>query len=345
MKPPLRELSVGIDLIPTQLPEDDLGFLRSLGGPTLIRLSGRDASRVRVLSTLLHGNEPSGLRAVSRYLRSGAQPATDVIFFIGAVGTALSDPPFSNRALPNEVDANRCWMAPWESPQGEVARRLLSRIREADPECLVDLHNNTGHNPAYGVAFRVGPAEQALVSLFADRIVHTPIELGTLVEATVPEFPSVTVECGRAGDAVADEVAWQGLQKYLNQTELDLSGPPRRLIHLEEPIRVCVRHGVELAFGDSANPEVAFTISADIDRHNFERLPAGSQIGWVHPGTPWPIEAMGPDGEDCSEEFFDVSSGRLRTRRDFIPIMMTTSRVIAKSDCLFYAVQPASESA
>lgn len=341
MKPPLHEYRIGVDLDRGTLPADERSFLERLDGPSLIRLAGRDPSRVRIVSTLLHANEPSGLRAVLRYLRSDAQPATDVLFFVAAVRTALCDPFMSHRALPGETDANRCWLPPWSSPQGEVAKDVLGHIFEATPECLVDIHNNTGHNPAYGVAFQVGPAEQGIVSLFADRIVHTPIQLGTIVEATVPRFPSVTVECGRAGDAIADQVAWAGLQKYLDRDQLDFNGSRHPLLHLEDPVRVCLHHGVDLAFGDAADPIASFTVSSDIDRHNFEHLPAGSRIGWVHDGAQWPIEAFGHDGTECSREYFEVASGVLQTRCDFIPIMMTTSRVIAKSDCLFYAVQDA----
>ena len=343
VRPPLRELRVGRDLLRSELPEEAGELLRRLGGPTLIELSGRDPSRVRVVSTLLHGNEPSGLRAVLRFLRSEEIPATTVLFFIGAVQAALAAPGFAHRALPGEQDANRCWVPPFETPQGEVARAVLERIRAAQPECLIDLHNNTGHNPAYGVAFRVGHAELSLVSLFADRIVHTPIELGTLVEATVSEFPSVTIECGRAGDSEADEVAWGGLRRVLGWDVIDFERPLVPLLHLEDPVRVCVRADLGLAFGEAADAGADLTISKDIDRHNFERLAVGSPIGWLRSGTPWPIEAIGADGIDCSRSLFEVADGVLRTRREFIPIMMTTDARIAKSDCLFYAVQPASE--
>jgi hypothetical protein len=341
MKPPLRELIVGVDFERAELPQDERAFIEFLGGPTLLRLAGRDHSRVRVVSTLLHGNEPSGLRAVLRFLRSTNMPATDVLFFIGAVGTALVEPGFAHRSLPGEIDANRCWLPPWKGPQGEVARVVLERVMAASPECLVDLHNNTGHNPAYGVAFRVGHAELSLVSLFADRIVHTPIELGTLVEATVPSFPSVTIECGRAGDAAADDAAWRGLRRYLDWDQIDFARPLVPLLLLEDPVRVCVRPGVELAFGDALDTQAAITISKNIDRHNFETLAAGSPIGWLGSGVEWPIEAIGHDGIECSKSLFEMADGVLQTRRDFIPIMMTTDRVIAKSDCLFYAVQPA----
>ena len=350
MKPPLQDWRMGRDLERAGLPGELADFLRRLGGPTLIRLAGRDGSRTRVVTTLLHANEPSGVRAVLRYLREGHRPATDVVFFIGAVQTALTEPFMSHRAIEGESDANRVWTPPFDSPQGQVAEQVLEKLRALRPEFLVDLHNNTGHNPAYGVAFGLGAAELSLVSLFADRVVHTPIELRALVEATHDDFPSVTVECGRAGDAVADEAAWVGLQRFLELDHIDPSVPHRPMHILGSPVRVCIESGLDLAFADRLDPGVALTVSKNIDRHNFERLPAGSPIGWLgdgdgdgdgaaEGGRPWPLRAIGGAGEECSRALFEVDAGVLRTRRDFIPIMMTTNREIAQSDCLFYAVQ------
>lgn len=342
MKPPLQDWTIGRDLERGALPGDLPGFLGMLGGPTLIRLAGRDGSRTRVVTTLLHANEPSGVRAVLRYLREGDRPATDVVFFVGAVETALTEPFMSHRAIAGEPDANRVWTPPFDTPQGEVAKQVLDCLRALRPEFLVDLHNNTGHNPAYGVAFGLGAAELSLVSLFADRVVHTPIELRALVEATHDDFPSVTVECGRAGDAVADEAAWVGLKRFLELDEIDPTVPHRPMHILGSPVRVCIEPGFALAFEDRVDRDVEVTISKNIDRHNFERLAAGSSIGWLTPGEnpqAWPLNAIGGAGEECSRALFEVDGGILRTRRDFIPIMMTTNREIAQSDCLFYAVQ------
>ena len=54
---------------PETIPSDPVAWLRQLGGPTAIRLSGRDRSRCRTVVTLLHGNEPSGVRALHGWLR------------------------------------------------------------------------------------------------------------------------------------------------------------------------------------------------------------------------------------------------------------------------------------
>ncbi len=339
LKPPLRELRIGIDLDPHALPDDTIAFLRLLGGPTLLHLEGRDASRTRVVTTLLHGNEPSGLRAVLRHLRAGTRPETNVLFFVGAVATALEPPGFAWRALPGEVDANRCWLATAHGPAAAVAAEVLERIFDVSPECLVDLHNNTGHNPAYGVAFSLGHAEKSLVSLFADRVVHTPLHLGTIVEATVPHFPSVTIECGRAGDPEADAIARSGLERFVGWESIDFERPIQPLAVYEDPIRVLVREGSDVVFAGDADANVPLTISGTIDRHNFETLAAGTQIGWVAEDSDWPLEARDARGRECSRDLFSNDGGVLRTTQERIPIMMTTNPEIALADCLFYSVR------
>jgi hypothetical protein len=335
----LQMLQWGVDLRPGDLPDSEIEFLRSLAGPTLIAIPGRDPTRTRVATTLLHGNEPSGLRAMHRWLRAGRHPATNALLFIASVDTALREPHFSHRQLPGRRDFNRCFNPPWIDAEGVLAEEVLAAILATEPECLVDLHNNTGHNPAYGVAIRLGETELGLVALFADRVVHAPLSLGTLVEATIDSCPSMTIECGRSGDPEADDVARTGLEIFLERDDLELRSTKRPMRVLEEPVRVCVTSDVSLAFADEPNPDARLTISADIDRHNFELLQAGAPIGWVQSGTAWPLDARRPDGRECSREMFRVKDGVLETCVDFIPIMMTTKPEIAKSDCLFYAAR------
>ena len=52
------------DVRAVDVPSDEANLLAWLGGPALLRIAGRDRSRSRAVSALLHGNEPSGLRAV-----------------------------------------------------------------------------------------------------------------------------------------------------------------------------------------------------------------------------------------------------------------------------------------
>ena len=70
------------------IPENPLAFLESLSGATAWRIPGRDRSRCRVVTTLLHGNEPSGLLAVHSWLRAGIQPAVDALCVVANVEAA-----------------------------------------------------------------------------------------------------------------------------------------------------------------------------------------------------------------------------------------------------------------
>jgi len=337
---PLQLLDAATDLPPARVPAELGDFLRMLGVPTLVSLAGRDPSRTRVVTTLLHGNEPSGLHAVHAWLRAGTVPAVNVLFFVGAVRTALEPPGFAHRFLPGRIDLNRCWRGPMTGRTGTFAAEVLRRIRAARPESLIDIHNNTGHSPPYGVGPASGPEELALTALFADRFVRNDLHLGTLVEATRDDFPSVTVECGRAGDTVANANAAMGLERYLTIDEIGSSAVANRPVAVyTDPIRVEVRAGVGLAFGEAPVADADFTVDRDIDRHNFERLDPGTPIGWTRPDVERPVVALGPTREDLADRYFAVRDGVLETTQAMIPIMMTTNRRNALDDCLFYAVR------
>jgi hypothetical protein len=320
---------------------DDVGdFLRELGGPTLLRLPGRDRGRLRAVATLLHGNEPSGVVALHRWLRSAPVPAVDVWCFIGSVEAALEPPGFAHRMLPGHPDQNRCFAPPWDdSRETAIARDLLRHLDGSGCESLVDLHNNSGHSPPYGVVMENGPTQRALVALFARQCVLYDLHLGTLSEAT-GWMPSVTIECGRAGDPAAVETAFAGLARYAISDELFGADGPDDMRVYHHPVQVRLRDGLHVAFADTPVPGADLTLRLDLDRHNFEQVAAGAELGWVLPDGEWPL--IGRDGRDrdVSRDLFVVDGTSLRARGPMVPIMMTTNARIAASDCLCYLVQP-----
>ncbi len=333
---PLKELCAE----DSQWPKDTVDFLRLCAGPTWIRQSGHDGSRVRVLTTLLHGNEPSGARAVARWLASGQKPAVDTVFFIASVEAALTEPIFSHRMLPGHPDANRTYRAPFNGQPGQLALEVLDRVEELRPEALVDLHNNTGHNPAYAVVTSTDDAVLSLTSLFAERLVHSDLNLGALIEASAAWCPSVVIECGRAGDAEADEVAWRGLQGYLSKADLELGARPSgRLEVLHHPLRVSVKPGVSLALATHRSASAALTVDLGVEGFNFRPMPAETVIGWSDEDDGLPIIAVGAGGVDVASELFELRGSTIVTRAPMVPVMMTVNPEIALSDCLFYATR------
>jgi len=107
-----------------------------------------------------------------------------------------------------------------------------------------------------------------------------------------------------------------------------------------KPSRVNIRTGARLAFGNAPVPGADITVRSGIDGQNFKLMPAGSIVGWLSGGGGWPLWAVGAEGQDVSRDLFDARGEVLATRRDIIPIMMTTDPGIAISDCLFYVVSP-----
>ncbi len=325
---------------PAQLLSTPEAFLQSLQGPLWLRVPGHDHSRQRMVVTLLHGNEPSGLRALHAWLRSGHVPSVDTVFYIGSVAAATTDGCFRHRSLPGERDANRCYGSPADDLQGRIAAEFTARFQAGSFEALVDIHNNTGHNPAYGIGYGVDRARLGLASLFGDWYMHSDLIMHTLVEMTEKHCPSISVECGRAGDPAADAAALAGLERFLHLDPLPLDLPPPAHIRiLEHPRRVTLHQGLRVAFASAPRADADLTLRDDIDRHNFAHLPAGTTLGWVRAEQGLPLSCFGATLQDRAVEMFALDGQALRTREAMIPVMMTTDAHIAQSDCLFYVMQ------
>jgi hypothetical protein len=327
-----------VDPSPVEIGADLESMLESFGGPALIRVAGRDRSRCRLVVTLLHGNEPSGAAAIHSWLRAGETPAVDAVFIVASVAAALLEPRFSHRILPGTRDLNRSFLGPFDDASGRLAASILAAIEAARPECVVDVHNNTGHNPPYAIGTAIEPARLRLAAVFARRYIHSELRLGSLMEA-VTAVPCVTVECGRAGDPEAARLARRGIDRLLGADGLAESDC-RGMEILESMVRVRAREGLRLAVSDARHPDADLTITHDVDRHNFATLADGTVLGWVEARVGWPLEARDALGRDRSRELFGIDAdGRLRSRGSWVPIMMTTDPAIASQDCLFYVVE------
>ncbi len=312
--------------------------LHDLPGPVWFRIAGRDRSRCRALTTLLHGNEPSGFRALARYLASGSKPATDLLCVLGAVEAARAAPLFSQRFLPGGRDLNRCFRAPFPGAEGEVARLVLETLHAARPEALIDLHNTSGSGPAYAVVTERDPRHGPLVSLFTERMIVTDLRLGTLTEATSAWCPSVVVECGGVGDPEADEVAFAGLSRFAEAEQV--TAPIASQIELfEHPVRIELAPGFRIGFADEPLPDVDVVLRPDLDRFNFGTIAAGERLGWIEgPGGVEALRLRTAQRVGPADEFLAIHGNRLVAAAPFRPLMITTRPEIAESDCLFYAI-------
>ncbi|XKE46195.1 succinylglutamate desuccinylase/aspartoacylase family protein [Halomonas organivorans] len=318
-------------------------WLQALGGPVWLVLEGEDDRRCRAVTTLLHGNEPSGALALHRWLAERPRPRTRLAVLLANVRGALSHPVFSHRHTPDDQDLNRCFRPPYQGPAGELARAIIEDLERLAPECLVDVHNTSGNGPAFAVAIRRHPVSEALAGRLCDRLIVTDLRLGSLMELPerVPRLadcPTFTLECGGALQPAAREVAG-GLFRLLADCPhlADLPCPPGLEV-LVHPLRVELRPGAVVVYDRAPHPDADLTLWARIDEHNRGVTSPRDCLGWLGRDGLACLEARDGRGVDRLRELFCAREGRLHARRPLRLFMATTNSEIARSDCLFYVV-------
>lgn len=327
---------------PEQVADSVRGFLEQLAGPTVIRLTGRDSSRCRMAITLLHGNEPSGLKAIWRLIKDGFKPAINLDVVVAHVEAAMTPPLFSLRQLPGDRDLNRCFAPPFDDRPGKIAAAILQTIEDLKPEAIVDIHNTSGDGPAFTLATELNRQVSLLSAFFSHRMIVTDLRMKTLMEIGCHKMPVVTIECGGAGGPAADECAYTGLKAYASTD--DLFAQHLALEDMDiylHPVRLELVAGCDIQYiKDLENPEEATAdvlLPRNIDACNFGVITPERALGLIRDCDG--LRLKNGDGIHPIDAYFEVKEGMLYPRDRLKLFMVTTNPVIAKSDCLLYAVR------
>ncbi|MDE3270285.1 MAG: succinylglutamate desuccinylase/aspartoacylase family protein [Pseudomonadota bacterium] len=314
-------------------------FLRMLGGAAVIYIDGRDSSRTRVLVTLTHGNEPSGLRAVHRWLAAGdRQPAVNIVVILGAVATALTQPLFFYRHLPGRRDLNRCFRAPYdEDDEGRLALAMLDEIRKHRPEAVVDMHNTSGSSNPFAIVSGDSEKKRRLAGWFVDCLINSDLRLGALMERDAElDVPIVTVEAGGVQDSKTADNAWLGVSNYFSQVDLYQSAPQVYVLH--NPLRLELCHDASIDYSDRCLPDTQVVVRKDIEAFNFVPVRCEDMLGWLNGGGLGNLKVIKGEQTCDAEVFFRLEEGKFYPRNKMQVFMATTQRNIAVSDCLFYFI-------
>lgn len=329
---------------PQTLGRSPLEWLDQLQKPTVVRVAGRDRSRTRAMATLLHGNEPSGLFALHRWLLEQRTPEVNMLFLLGGIYPAKIPPPLSMRQLPEGRDLNRCFKEPFEGDEGAIAEAMLAELRNANPECLLDVHNTSGTGPAFAVSITNDAAHQALTSLFTDRLIMTDLRLGALMEYSEQEVPTVTIECGGFQDDHAHQLAYEGLVRYSSRPDvLSLEKAEWDVTVLRNPIRVELAPEAIIEYRLEPSGQADVTFPPDIEHRNFGIVSPDDPLGWVGEKGLSILTAISHNRTENMEQVLQVRDGQIYPAQAIRAFMITTNPVIAKSDCLFYAVKATGE--
>lgn len=315
-------------------------FLRKLGGPVCLVLKGHDTTRSRALVTLLHGNEPSGLRALHRWLKSGRRPAVNTLCIVASVEAALAEPVFSHRVMPGKRDLNRCFRAPFNDEQGQLAASILEILNEHQAEAVVDMHNTSGSGPGFCVSVSVDDKHRALVSLFSQRLVTNDLRIGALMEIAEHLHPAITVECGGRLDKEADSFAWNGLQRFMDTDDLFAPAKALRTIEIfHNPVRLELVNDCRLCYADGPDSRYDLVLSPDLERLNYGTVAANTRLGWVGERGREVFLSRNIHDDCVLGDIIRVEDGAVYTVQDLKLFMVTVNPDIALMDCLFYAVK------
>ncbi|WP_323752519.1 succinylglutamate desuccinylase [Marinobacter sp.] len=328
------------DPSPRTLGRSPLEWLERLQRPTIVQVAGRDRSRTRAMATLLHGNEPSGLFALHRWLLEQHTPEVNMLFLLGGVYPAKRPPILSHRQLPNGRDLNRCFQEPFKDKEGAIAEAILAELHKAKPECLLDMHNTSGTGPAFAVTITNDAAHQALTSLFTDRLIMTDLRLGALMEYSEQEVPTVTIECGGSQDEHAHQLAYEGLVRYtLRPDVLSLEKAEWNVAVMRNPIRVELAADATIEYRLEPSGQTDLTLPPDIERRNFGIVSPDEPLGWIEQKDLSILTAIGHNRTENMEQVLKIRDGKIYPAQAIKLFMITTNPAIAKSDCLFYAVK------
>jgi len=310
---------------------------RCFEGPALIHLRGR-RERPVVVSVLQHGNEITGWEAVRHLLGSHYRHddlPRSLVIFIGnpvAAGQRL-------RRLDDQPDFNRCWPGGNGVDPGyaQLFRGIHDRLLQMRPLACIDVHNNTGLNPHYAAVNRIRSDYLRLASYFSSKVVYFTMPQGTLSHSMAEFCPSLTLECGMAGEIQGTDHSLAFLETCLHLEQLPLTPVEADAVHLFHMVAT-VRVRDDLLFGFGRVPaDLVFRDS--LDQFNFCELPAGTSFGRLADGVAKPLIAADPEGLDVTERFFSFDQGEVRTRRDLMPSMLTQDRRVIQQDCLCYLME------
>lgn len=337
-----NEINYLVDPDAMELKADYEQFLLSLTGPTIVDITGKNKTKCRVITTLLHGNEPSGLIAMHRWLTAEGEspcPETNLRFIICSVEAASSSPLLTRRCFDGGKDINRCFGNSHDHNEYHRAKLIEKAINEVSPELVVDLHNTSGSGPAFAVAPVITPNVLSLTSFFCNTIILSGIQLGALMEQNF-NCPMITVECGGVIDEQAHEVAFEGISLLASCCNINKFHQEKSVEVIYKPVRLQLAPHVSLSYSEHDEGLIGVTLKSSIEQFNFGSAREGQILGWVDDKGLENLEVYNEANENVVSSYFSIRGNQLLCATNLRIFMATTSKQIAMSDCLLYAVLP-----
>lgn len=323
-------------------------FLLSMTGPTVIDISGVNQKKCRVFTTLLHGNEPSGLIAMHRYLTEVLprnKPTTNLRYIICSIEAATSKPLFSQRFVKGGMDINRCFGkdCSFECRDGQRgycqrASLIEQAIREVNPEMVIDLHNSSSPGPTFSVSSVVTTEVLSLASFFCQTLILSDLHIGSIMEQSF-NCPFITIECGGYQDEQAHEIAFSGLSQVAQCESIGYIQQEKSVEVIYRPLRLQLKKETKLSYAQHDEGYSGVTLKDNIECFNFGSAHQDEMLGWIDGNGLDNLQLIDKNGKDVLDEYFYARDNQLVCRHNLRLFKATTNKSTAINDCLFYVVK------
>lgn len=121
-------------------------ILKDLKNTTIIEIEG-EVSEIIIISTMLHGNETCGFKAMINFLRKKIKPHFSILFIIGNIPAFFKKCRYTN----NQKDMNRIWNSKGTSDQEIQVQKIKDYLSSKQVKYSLDIHSNAGKNPPYSI--------------------------------------------------------------------------------------------------------------------------------------------------------------------------------------------------
>lgn len=303
-----------------------------LPAPTLFHLQGINPQPL-FLSTLLHGNETTGLYAIQRLLKKYQnKPLPRAIsLFIGNIAAAREN----QRRLDDQDDYNRIWPGSHhnDSPEKDMMQTVTNIMKKKKPFASIDIHNNTGKNPHYGCINILNPHGLVLASEFSNIAVYFTDPKGVQSSAFSDFCPAVVLECGQAGDKSGENHVLSYLEKIL---QLDnLSSRNSNNLKLYHTIaRVLIPQTISI--GDS-NSDLC--LNHQLEEKNFHQILPGTEFATIHSAKEKRVIVCSESHEDITDEYMEIKNDKILLKKPVTLSMFTSDEHAIKQDCACYFME------